>query len=350
MATGKNSDVAMDVGARSEMANIRGAGNLKRVLVPTDFSRSAENACVVANRLAEAFGGAVDLLHVIPTLTYFRESIKTLGIPFDMDGDFYPRIQKESEHRLREIMTDYIHERHRGEVHVVIDRRASDGITSFAEQHDVDLIVVGARGSDQTTLLRGSTSERVIRRSRIPVLTVNDAFEWVGVKRILVPTDGSDDSLDALDMALDLAGPFGGAIRLFHVMELHGSEHVTGMQGLRTSGSEPTEGIRHALVERLARRHPETVASGSTGGWVFHGRNEGSMDVALDVDIIRGVSAHDEIERQAEDWADLVVMATHGLGGLARFVLGSTAETVAANLRKPLLTVRPASLAPGSGG
>lgn len=341
----------------------------KHILVPSDFSRPSERSYVVANRLAEAFGGTVDLLHVIPTLTYFRESIKTLGIPFDMEDDIYPRIQKESEHRLREMMADYIHEGRRGDVHVAIDRKVSDRIASFGLENRYDLIVIGARGSDATSLIRGSTSEGVIRRSRVPVLTVGDAFEWAAVKRILVPTDGSDESLEALDAALDLAGSFGGSIRMLYVLELHGIGDVAGMQGLMTERGDPMEAARRAVVERLAVRYPDTVVAGSTGGWVFRdgrdatgvpgaagapghaqdgaggaGSAAGASDVKLDLDIVRGVSAHYEIEREAEASADLVVMSTHGHSGLAHLVMGSTAEKVASRLRKPVLTIRPESV------
>ena len=60
---------------------------LKKILVPTDFSKGAEVSYSVAQSIADTFGGVIDFIHVIPTLTYLNESIKKLGVPLDMNKD-----------------------------------------------------------------------------------------------------------------------------------------------------------------------------------------------------------------------------------------------------------------------
>lgn len=320
---------------------------IKRILVPSDFSKHSETAYSVAQSLASLFGSKVDFLHVVPTLTYLRESIKKLGIPFDMDEEFYPRVQKESQHRLNEAFIDYIPEGNRGEVKVVIDSKASTGIAEAAARLGSDLIVIGARGQDDSQMFRGSTSEKVIRRSKVPVFSVNERLDLSKVRTILVPTDGSAHSLSALEMGWRLAEPLGASILLLHVVELYGS-------AIDRAPRQPGESEEHAAVEALMRALPERF-DGKAGRLRFDGEDpaqcrlrggEGGdlKDVVVRVAAVRGVSAHYEIERAAIDSADMVVMATHGHSGLAHLVMGSTAEKVAQYVDKPVLTLRPAEL------
>lgn len=341
---------------------------IRTILVPTDFSKAAVKAYPIAQKFASIFHAKVHFVHVIPTLKYFTESIKTLGIPFDMDKDFYPKVQKESEHRLREAFVDYIKPENQGGVHVAIEGRASEGIARIAKQVKADLIVIAGRGEDGTPLLRGSTSEKVIRMSRVPVFTVDESFSLDSLKQILVPTDGSAYSFHALTMAAHLASAFHASITLYYVYELFGAI-ADGVP--RHPGKSEEEDARLSILKALEEwfaatpecglslRMRETgecilemeAGSGEDGGAIDHvgsapGEAGGTeprtvTQIPFTFEIGRGVSAHYEIERKAKDDADMVVMATHGHSGLAHLILGSTTEKVAHHLDKPVLTLRP---------
>lgn len=311
---------------------------IKHILVPTDFSKNAETAYVVAAKLAKLFGAKVDFLHVVPSLTYFKESIKKLGIPFDMDEEFYPRIQKESEHRLREAFVDYIAEGNRGDVHVAIHPRVSDGISDYAQKNQYDLIVIGERGMGENPLFRGSTSDKVIRTSKVPVMSVNESFELSSIDSILVPTDGSEYSLAALETAFDMAVATNANITLFHVLELYGSVVEEAPRGIHESEEDA---VRSSIVKKLEEyfAYGHRVRLLETNGSLE--LQEGDRTIPLSLDMVRGVSAHYEIERRATDTADLVVIATHGHSGLSHLLLGSTAEKVTQHVNKPVLVIRP---------
>jgi nucleotide-binding universal stress UspA family protein len=314
---------------------------IQKILVPTDFSKNSETAYIVAAKLAHLFGAKVDFLHVVPSLVYFKESIKKLGIPLDMDEEFYPQIQKESKHRLKEAFVDYVAEENQGEVHVAIHPRVSEGISEYASKHSFDLIVIGERGMGENPLFRGSTSDKVIRSSKVPVMSVNESFELSGIKSILVPTDGSEHSLSALEAAFDLAVATGANLHLFHVLELYGSAVDEVPRDLHTSEEEA---VRGSIIQKLEEHFPY-------GSRIrLHDQNgemkleENGKSVGLNLEITRGVSAHYEIERKATDAADLVVIATHGHSGLSHLLLGSTAEKVTQHVNKPVLTIRPAKV------
>ncbi len=319
---------------------------LKKILVPTDFSKGAEVSYSVAQSIADTFGGVIDFIHVIPTLTYLNESIKKLGVPLDMNKDIYPKIIDESELKLKKAMDQYLKEINKGSYKVKIDRRPAEAIVEYASKNDYDLILMGARGKDESKFIRGSTTERVIRKSRVPVFSVDSRFDKSKVKNIMMTTDTSELSLSAFPLAVSLADAFGADITLFHVIELYGSisEEIP-----RNPVKGEAVSIYEGLIERVNRyldkRKIENVHVVRTGVMyedeVTITDGENSRSVQLFTKIEKGVSAHYEIEEYASEHADIVIMATHGHSGFAHLILGSTAEKVAQYVKKPVITIRP---------
>lgn len=320
--------------------------SFKKILVPTDFSKGSEKAYIVAQKLAGIFGGTIDFIHVIPTLRYINESIKRLGVPLDMNKDIYPQVIDESEHQLKKAMDSYLKEANKGKHFVKIDRRAAETIAEHAAKHNYDLIVMGTRGGDETKLFRGSTTERVIRKSKVPVFSVDERVETENIKRIVVPTDTSELSFVAFPLAALLADIFEADITLCHVIELYGSisEEIP-----RTASKGEAVSIYEAIIERLNRYLSEQELDSihiQRSGVMFEDEivitdGENSRTIPLFTKIEKGVSAHYEIENYASESADLVVMATHGHSGFAHLILGSTAEKVAQYVKTPMITIRP---------
>ena len=318
----------------------------KKILVPTDFSDGSEIAYSIAQSIADSFGGRIDFLHVIPTLKYVNESIKRLGLPLDMNKDVYPKIFDESEKKLEKAMGQYLKEKNRGEFVVKINRRASDVIVEYAENHGYDMIVMGARGRDETKLVRGGTAERVIRKSRIPVFSVDERFDKNKVKNILMPTDLSGMSLVSFPLAVSVADAYEANLTLLHVLELYGSES-------ENIAINPDKGEAVTMYEELIKRINSYLGEKNIDnihvqrtGVTFEDEvvitdGEDSRTIPLFTSIEKGLSAHYEIESYAADNADIVVMATHGHTGFKHLFLGSTAEKVAQYVKKPVITIRP---------
>jgi len=319
---------------------------LNKILVPTDFSKGAEAAYSVAQKVADTYGGTVDFIHVVPIVKYLAESVKKLGVPLDMNKDVYPKIATESEHLLKRAMDDYLRDETKGKFFVKIDRKPSETIVEHAKKGGYDLIIIGARGKHETKLLRGGTTEKVIRNSTVPVFSVDGKIDRHSIKNIMIPTDTSPLSLSAFPHAVALADTFQANITLFHVIELYGSisEDIP-----RTPGKGEMVSIYEVIIDRL-NDHLTDIGSENIhiqrSGVTFEDNvviTEGSSSrsVPIYTKIVKGVSAHYEIESYAEENADLVVMATHGHSGFAHLILGSTAEKVAQYVSKPVITVRP---------
>lgn len=320
---------------------------IKKILVPTDFSEHSIAAYKHAQQIAKQFGAKIDLVHIIPTLKYFHESISQLGAPISMESDLYPKIQEETTEKLQEIMEEHFDEEHRGETIRQIERTASSKICDIAERGGYDLIVMASKGEHGTNLLRGSTTEKVVRHSRVPVFTVDTDLTSESLKRILLPSDGSDISFSALPIALSLADIYDAEIILFHVIELYGDP-------LQSEAHNPKMSDEQNIYTKLIDHLEDFLASSEFDnvGVKRHEDDfkdefvvtEGASTKSINMETIvkKGVSAHLAIEDYANENADVVVMATHGHTGLAHFFLGSTTEKVTQHLTIPVLTVKPA--------
>lgn len=137
-------------------------------------------------------------------------------------------------------------------------------------------------------------------------------------KHLLVPLDGSILAESALPAAAYLAQTLGASVTLIHVIEedapreIHGEHHL----------SEPGEADKY--LEGIAGTFPTGVAA------------ECHVHTLPASDVARGIAEH------VDEFApDLIVMCTHGRGGLRGLVVGSIAQQVITLGKTPVLLIQP---------
>ena len=140
---------------------------LKRILVPLDFSSSSRRALRFAREWAARFGSEVFLLHVIEPMNTFgvlgTEPIMPLLPP-----DFHEQARAELENFVRQEFPDSA----KVSVHLR-DGIAYDEIATAARELGADIIIIATHGrSGLSHVLLGSTAERVVRHAPCPVLTL----------------------------------------------------------------------------------------------------------------------------------------------------------------------------------
>jgi len=285
-----------------------------RILVPTDFSKPSDAALAHARRLAGSTGATLHVLHVVDNM--FLRAV--LADPRDYETVALRQLQ------------DRVPVEDRGAPAVLVVERSSepaDEITSYARAHDIDLIVMGTHGRGRMAhLLLGSVAEKVARTAPCPVLTMRDNPLTSSVEglRILVPTDFSPSSDDALGCAKRLAAKLGGSVRMLHVVE---NTAVGTSFGSEVFIPEPPEGLTERTMEariQLSRRIlGDSRSRVSVTGDVIHG------PVGMMITAYAGDTGF-----------DLIVMGTRGRGGLAHLLMGSIAESVIRTAPCPVLTVR----------
>jgi nucleotide-binding universal stress UspA family protein len=147
--------------------------------------------------------------------------------------------------------------------------------------------------------------------------------------RVLLPLDGSDLAERALEPAVDLARLTGARLHLLRVVDF------TRLEGRGLAGVALEYVYPAALLEA-----EETAA----GAYLDRVRERlAARDVEADVEVRHGIASR-EIVGQTRT-GDLIVMATHGRGGVSRWFLGSVAEEVVRHASVPVLLVRVPSTA-----
>ena len=149
------------------------------------------------------------------------------------------------------------------------------------------------------------------------------------VTRILVPTDFSEPSDAALEYAATLAGRLGASLHLLHVFE---DPYLSGGAFAAEMYAPVPEDLREALLTEAKRELEDRLAK-------LEARH-----VEASADVYTGPTARAIADYARTHELDLIVMGTHGRGGMAHLLLGSVAERVVRTAPCPVLTVRAATV------
>ena len=161
---------AGDATRPNRAASVSGASaslaQIKRILVPVDFSPRSREALGFALPFARQFGASVIVLHVI--LPYAPVDPNGLSLP----DPFVPDLEQNAKRQLEELVRETVPAEIPSQVLVRRGRPANEIIQASGELR-ADLIIIPTHG--QTGLKQvvfGSTAERVIRHANCPVLVV----------------------------------------------------------------------------------------------------------------------------------------------------------------------------------
>jgi nucleotide-binding universal stress UspA family protein len=138
--------------------------------------------------------------------------------------------------------------------------------------------------------------------------------------RILCPIDFERDSMDALELARQLAKQNSATVYLLTVI---------GIPPAAATALPPVPIFPNPEFEAESRRRLETLAQDKLAG------------VPHEVLVASGNAALEILNLAAERRIDLIVMGTHGRTGMTRFLLGSVTERVVRESPVPVLTIHP---------
>jgi nucleotide-binding universal stress UspA family protein len=296
---------------------------ISKILFATDFSECAEHAQSYAFALSKRFNAPIVVVHSVDTAYPSYAGVYGFGAEVELHLD---EVKKHAQEQLMRVTDEA---RTRGiEAHPhLLGAHPPEAIVDEATSTGCDLIVIGTHGrSGVDHFLFGSTCERVVRYSTVPVLAVKPKekeFLELGefwLKRVLCPCDLSPASEEAVELAADMCRNFGAELRLLHVIDSRVSYPLLLPEAKLPT---PSELRAHAVkrLEELAAKH---------------------KDVKSSIEVVTGVPHKEIVARAQSNQADLLVMTTHGHRGLTRALLGSTAEKVVRTAPLPTLTVKPA--------
>lgn len=278
---------------------------MKKILVPTDFSKPALIATDVAADIARRSGAELTLLHVVEEIV--GNSLNVSGqVVAESNWDdklFTMKMIEKGKKQLSKLLED---SRFEG-VRVKQELRVGSpyhGMNAIITEKKVDLVVMGTSGrSDLEQMLIGSNTEKVVRRSHCPVLTVHNKPATKEFKDIVYATSMDKDEEVFSRIVRNTQKLYDSTVHLVRI-------------------NTPGNFQRDVVVKKYMQDFAKKLQLKNYTLNVFN-------DVSEEEGIIYFA---DSIN------ADLIAMATHGRTGFAHVLAGSIAEDVVSHARRPVLT------------
>ncbi len=281
------------------------------ILLPFDGSTSAAEALHHAGEIAHWADATIQVLYVADTA---RDSVTVVeGHVVDTLVQQGEDIVSEAAKTLDTLGVSYTTD--------VVQGNPAPGIAEYAERYDNDLIVMPTHGREGLSrYLAGSVSEKVVRLSSVPVLTVRmqpDEQLTFPYEHVLIPTDGSDGAAYAAEHVVDFAAALDATVHVLSVVE--GA----------ALGPDVRSTISEAALEQAASDAIETVANVADA--------HGVSTVVRRVE--HGAPAETILEYIEANEIHVVGMGTTGRRGTDRILLGSIAESTVRSAPVPVMTI-----------
>jgi nucleotide-binding universal stress UspA family protein len=280
------------------------------VLVPLDGSELAEAALPSAKALAEKTGAVLHLVRVVPIEASPDEAAEARSYLSRLSGQLGNRVQ---------LSVRYGH--------------PAAEIIDLAQELADPVIAMTTHGRGGLgRWLYGSVADRVVRGAGVPVLLIRSgipAREQGMFRRLMVPLDGSELAEAALPWAAELAKRFDAELHLVRVAETPEVYALLGAHGTAAISADVIAEVTQQMIEN-ALAYLDEVA--------VRLRSEG---IRVESQVREGLATEQLLAFERERQPDLVVMATHGRGGVSRVIFGSVAERVLREGNVPVMLIRP---------
>ena len=273
---------------------------MKKILVPTDFSKHAEYALRVAAQIARKNNSEIILLHMIELPHQGNDAIGT-GKDLPEIMLFKNRAIERLEDLMDEDFLDGI------EVSEVIQfEKAFNGVLNISKKNEVDFVVMGSHGaSGFNEMLIGSNTEKVVRYSEVPVLVVKSEMPEFKADSFVFASDFSEEIKKPFAKMLDFAKGYDSHLNLVMI---------------NTPNSFKSTLAAEKIMNEFIKE--------------FDYSNH-SLHIYNDVNVEKGILNFSNTVK-----ADIIGMCTHGRTGFAHFFNGSISEDLVNHAARPVITFK----------
>lgn len=278
---------------------------MKKILVPTDFSKPAQIAIDVASDIARKANAQLILLHVVEEAS---------GTSFNITGEvdvsagwedklFTMRLIEKSKKQMAKAFEEAKATGARVKQELRVGT-AFHGMRDIITEQNVDLVVMGTAGhSKLEEMIIGTNTEKVVRHSRCPVLTVHKKPVTTDFKNIVYATSMSKDE-----------EVFSRVVRSTQQMY----DSTVHLVRINTPGNFQRDVVVRKYMQDFAKK--------------LQLKN-------FTINIFNDLTEEEGIIYFADSInADLIALATHGRTGFAHVLAGSIAEEVVSHSKRPVLT------------
>ncbi len=277
---------------------------MRRILVPTDFSKASISALEVAFDIAKKANADIYVLHVVEEVRPDSYLISGEWQKDNWDDRLFTfKLLEKAKKQLEKL----VQEPRFSAVKLVGELRLGNpfhGMNAIIAEQKVDLVVMGTRGqTNLESMVIGTNTERIVRHSHCPILTVHKKPASTDFKNIVYATTMSKDEEVFSRIVKRTQQIYNSTIHLVRV-------------------NTPGDFQRDNVVKDYMNKFAKSLQLKNFTINVYNDLNEeeGILYFADSID------------------ADLIAMATHGRTGFAHVLAGSIAEDVVNKSRRPVLT------------
>ncbi|HEX7415358.1 MAG TPA: universal stress protein [Bacteroidia bacterium] len=188
---------------------------MKKILVPTDFSKGADSAIKFAMALAKKEKAKIVLIHAFD----ISKIIPYMFTPSLMIEKDIKANEQSANIKLR--ATCYIIRESKIECEYINkEGSAISVILETIKESKPDLVIMGTKGaSGIKEILMGSQTASIIEKAKCPVIAVPENATFKGIKKIMYATDYNKNDIKALQEVVEIATLFNARITVLHVSD-----------------------------------------------------------------------------------------------------------------------------------
>ncbi|MEN8689886.1 MAG: universal stress protein [Desulfobacterales bacterium] len=304
----------------------------KNVLCTTDLSDFSNMSVYYGAALARVFEATLHLCHVIDL-----PIVSVHGEAFTYPPDYAQTLKEDALRQMDTLMTPL---QVKWAPHVEMGAIAHS-VSDLVGMTQADLVISASHGrSGLKRLLLGSVTEQLLRSIRCPFLVVTapekrdddlaekkitrDTVENFGLKKILVGSDFSQDSANAVTYGFSLAQDFQSELHLVHVVEPFAYSDAL-MPDPMTA--EVQTDLNALLTGRL-----ESLVPAEARNWC-----------EVKTSCLAGMPYEELVKYAVLHAVDLIILGIRGRGLVETLLLGSTTDRVIRRVSCPVLAVGPAT-------
>ena len=298
------------------------------ILVPLDGSQLAECVLPHVAAVARSFDSEITLLRML------EKNQPCPGAPAQVFDLVNWQINKTKSALYLEKTKARFHEAGLRAQTMVLEGLAANGITEYAQNQGMKLIVLSSHGRNGLTQWGvSSVTQKIILSAQISLLIVRarqpnsgDLLETPIYQRILAPLDGSQRAENVLPVVTQLAQ--------FHKSQIHLAQIVQTPEMARQMPPTPED---MDLSNRVVARN-----QGEAGRYLEQVKFRSALEgITVQTHLITGANAFAELHRVAEqEHIDMVALSAHGYSGNHQWPYGSMVNNFIAYGKAPLLIVQ----------
>lgn len=274
---------------------------MKRILVPCDFSDPAVQAFKFATEIARKSGGEVIVLNVIE-LPVMSDSVLMPALSFE--EAFIKDMKVHAEKNFSKMKTKWASDI---KLTTLVEYGGTTAsIRDFVKDNKIDLVVMGTHGaSGMKEFFIGSNTEKIVRTSTVPVISVKGNTKLSSIKNIVFPNTLDLDQEELTLKVKALQSFFGANLHVLYI-------------------NTPSRFRRDIEIKKEMKAFAKRFMLKDYTLTIF---NDYTEEEGLQNFV-------------AETKSDIVAMATHGRRGLNHLMSGSIAEDAVNHLQCPIWTYK----------